>query len=525
MSKKHRGIIAVILISAVAVTSVWAYRKFFFNKSTVNVYYGTVEAKHISISSEIPGRIKSINIQEGAAITAGFLVAVLDSGDASVNLAKSQIAVQNAQNNLGTVLDGSTQQDINAQKDLIKQAQSFVDQANAGLSQAQGNVSSAQSTYDYKQTLYNETDAKNKTLLENAKNQLNLAGNALATAQSNYDYKETLYNETDKKNKTLLANAKNQLNAAENALATAQSNYDYKESLYEQTLMNYKAGTATKDALDSAQNQLDQAENALASAESDYKYKKTLYAQAGTDARDALASARNQLDSAQNALTSAESDYNYKKTLYDQAGTDAKDALASARNQLDLAGTALNSANASVNSAKAQVNGSAAQKSASQEKLELLLKGATQREITAAKNGVDQADKDSSLAALALDKNNILASKNGTIETVNYSEGEYINPGSALATLIDPADIWVKIYVPENVLSKIRINDTLALNSDFIKGSIKGQITYISPEAEFTPMNIVTKEDRSKLVFAVKIKVLDHIDQIKAGMLISAAIN
>ncbi|WDU83033.1 hypothetical protein [Caloramator sp. Dgby_cultured_2] len=55
--------------------------------------------------------------------------------------------------------------------------------------------------------------------------------------------------------------------------------------------------------------------------------------------------------------------------------------------------------------------------------------------------------------------------------------------------------------------------------------NIKGEIVYISPEAEFTPMNIVTKEDRTKLVFAVKVKILDHLDSVKPGMLLDVLLD
>jgi HlyD family secretion protein len=80
--------------------------------------------------------------------------------------------------------------------------------------------------------------------------------------------------------------------------------------------------------------------------------------------------------------------------------------------------------------------------------------------------------------------------------------------------------MWVKVYVPESILPSIRLNKEVTLKSDFLKDkTIKGKIIYISPEAEFTPMNIVTKKDRMKLVYEVKIKILDNLESVKPGML------
>jgi HlyD family secretion protein len=61
----------------------------------------------------------------------------------------------------------------------------------------------------------------------------------------------------------------------------------------------------------------------------------------------------------------------------------------------------------------------------------------------------------------------------------------------------------------------------VSIKCDYLKDKvISGKVIYISPEAEFTPLNIVTKEDRMKLVFAVKVKILDNLDSIKPGMLL-----
>lgn len=147
--------------------------------------------------------------------------------------------------------------------------------------------------------------------------------------------------------------------------------------------------------------------------------------------------------------------------------------------------------------------------------------GASEKAKNTAQYGVDTASKNVELAKLTLDKCNITSENSGIVETVNFKQGEYVTPGNPIVTLLDTKNMYVKIYVHEKELTSLKLGREVNLKSDFIKDkTIKGQVTYISSEAEFTPMNIVTKEDRMKLVFAVKIKILDNVDSIKPGMLI-----
>jgi multidrug resistance efflux pump len=140
--------------------------------------------------------------------------------------------------------------------------------------------------------------------------------------------------------------------------------------------------------------------------------------------------------------------------------------------------------------------------------------------------GVEQAKLGYDLAKIAASKGNLVAEKSGVVDTINFKVGEYVTPGSPIATLVDLNNLWVKIYVPERLLPIVKIDKEITLKSDFLKDkAIKGKVVYISSEAEFTPVNIVTKEDREKLVFAVKIKILDNIDVIKPGMLLDVNID
>ena len=227
------------------------------------------------------------------------------------------------------------------------------------------------------------------------------------------------------------------------------------------------------------------------------------------------------------AVKTAQDAYELKKKQYDDIKALFENGAATEQELLNTE-FAYNSAAYSLESAEAQLEASEAQRevaiaqlAAAQEKLRLLINGATERSVNASEIGVAQAEKGLELTKLVLDKSKVAAAKDGIVETINFSEGEYVGIGSPLITITDPSDLWVKIYVPERALPGLKVGKNVSIKCDFLKDkTIKGQIAYISPEAEFTPVNIVTKEDRMKLVFAVKVKILDNLESIKPGMLL-----
>jgi HlyD family secretion protein len=232
------------------------------------------------------------------------------------------------------------------------------------------------------------------------------------------------------------------------------------------------------------------------------------------------------VESSKNNLDSAKTNYDYKKKLYDDtvtlynSGSESSYKVDAAKNDLDNAANVLNNAKNTLDGSQAQLNNYKAQLNGASEKLNLLVNGATERDKNSAQYNLDETQKSYELSKIQLDKNNLVAAVDSTVQTINFKKGEYVTPGSAVATLIDTKNVWVKIYVPESMLPNIKLDKNVTLKSDFIKNkTMKGKITYISPEAEFTPMNIVTKKDRMKMVYAVKVQILDNLDIVKPGML------
>ena len=97
--------------------------------------------------------------------------------------------------------------------------------------------------------------------------------------------------------------------------------------------------------------------------------------------------------------------------------------------------------------------------------------------------------------------------------------GEMIAAGTPAVTIADLANIWVKIYIPEPQLGRIKLGQTAEITTDSYRGKVyRGKVTFINSEAEFTPKNVQTQEERVKLVFAVKIAVDNPNQELKPGM-------
>ncbi len=103
--------------------------------------------------------------------------------------------------------------------------------------------------------------------------------------------------------------------------------------------------------------------------------------------------------------------------------------------------------------------------------------------------------------------------------------GEVVAPGTALISLANPYDIWAYFYVPYGMLHRLRVGQTVhgflpeAENMQFT-----GRIIKISEEAEFTPKNVQTREERTRLVYGVKVRFDNPELTLKSGMTIESTL-
>lgn len=108
---------------------------------------------------------------------------------------------------------------------------------------------------------------------------------------------------------------------------------------------------------------------------------------------------------------------------------------------------------------------------------------------------------------------------NGTIIKKFVEKGEVVAPGTPLLKLASTDTMEMKVYIPETELGKIKLGQEITIYTDsYSNKEYKGKVVFISNEAEFTPKNIQTKDERISLVFAVKLKLPNPNKELKAGM-------
>ncbi len=114
----------------------------------------------------------------------------------------------------------------------------------------------------------------------------------------------------------------------------------------------------------------------------------------------------------------------------------------------------------------------------------------------------------------------------GVVLQKNAEAGEIASPGMSLLTIGNLSKPWLKIYIPEYKTGKVKLGASARVMIDTFPGKeMQGTVTYISSTAEFTPKNVQTKEDRVRLVYAVKIALDNKNGMFKPGMPADAVIN
>ena len=154
------------------------------------------------------------------------------------------------------------------------------------------------------------------------------------------------------------------------------------------------------------------------------------------------------------------------------------------------------------------------------EQYRLVATGPRRERIAAQRAAVAQAGAALRAADAGLANMVIRAPFDGVVTVRHREPGEIVPAGSAVLSLMDRADRWVRIYVSEARIGAVRTGQPASITSDTFKGrTYPGEVVYLSSEAEFTPRNVQTSEERVKLVYAVKVRIAgDTAFELKPGM-------
>lgn len=154
------------------------------------------------------------------------------------------------------------------------------------------------------------------------------------------------------------------------------------------------------------------------------------------------------------------------------------------------------------------------------ENYDLVLAGTRQKQIEAQQQQVEKLIAQANANASILADTKVYSPITGVILNKNFENNEYINQGQAILTIADLTDSWVIVYIDIADLGKVYLQQKVKIQVDAYPQEVfQGQVININDEAEFTPRETLTKDERSNKVFAVKIKIFNEHNRLKAGMI------
>lgn len=288
-----------------------------------------------------------------------------------------------------------------------------------------------------------------------------------------------------------------------------------------------KAGSRSEELsqaaaqLEQAQKATKQAESKINSAEKQVAVQLAVKEQLSKD-----------LASAQETLRYHEKRLNQTKNLYDN-GKATQDQLDSLNETVNQARMQVNDLQARINSAEAQiaqarheVEAAVAQKDqalagekAAEAKLALLRAGNTDYQLRNLLALKEQAESKLAQAQWNASKAVVKAPEDGVILRKLVEKGEIVKSSGPLYTLLKSGELKIVVYVPEAHLNEVSIGQPAAITVDAYPGAtFAGKVTRIAEQAEFTPKNVQTPDERTKTVFAVTVQVSAGLDKLKPGM-------
>jgi HlyD family secretion protein len=131
--------------------------------------------------------------------------------------------------------------------------------------------------------------------------------------------------------------------------------------------------------------------------------------------------------------------------------------------------------------------------------------------LAAARAGLVQAE-------WRLSQKSVTAPANALVNDTLYVQGEWVPAGAPVVSLLPPQNIKVRFFVPERDLGRIRVGDKVVITCDGCPQPVSAPITYVSPQAEYTPPVIYSRETRAKLVFLVEARpAVEDATRLKPG--------
>ncbi|WP_312262863.1 efflux RND transporter periplasmic adaptor subunit [Candidatus Igneacidithiobacillus taiwanensis] len=216
-----------------------------------------------------------------------------------------------------------------------------------------------------------------------------------------------------------------------------------------------------------------------------------------------IAAARAQVAAAQAALQNAEITWRRQEALAAEQYVPKQSA--------DNAAAALKTARANLDH--------------SQQGLLLAIKGPRKEDIAAARAQLQAERAALALAKRELQDTKLYAPEDGVVQDRIVEPGDMVSPATPVFTLALDNPVWVRAYLPETVLGKVRLGMRAQIESDSFPGKqFAGWVGFISPTAEFTPKTVQTTELRTELVYRVRVYACNPEHKLRLGMPVTVQI-
>jgi HlyD family secretion protein len=153
------------------------------------------------------------------------------------------------------------------------------------------------------------------------------------------------------------------------------------------------------------------------------------------------------------------------------------------------------------------------------ENYQLVKIGPRREDIEDARAQVEQARANLKLIETQLGYTVLTSPLSGVVLVKSSEVGEVVNPGTSVLTIGDIENVWLRAYVPETELGRIKWGQEVTVTTDLQpRKEYKGRISFISSQAEFTPKQIQTEKERVTLVYRIKIDLPNRDRELKPGM-------
>ncbi len=428
---------------------------------------GVIEANQVNISPELSGRIKEIHVGEGSSVSAGDLIISLE--DDYLLTQKTQAI---AQVDAALVMQESAQAAVQAAQAYHASAEANLNGAEIQYQQVLAQVQSFES--DYRVADWIEIPPSQIELpawyfqqpekITAAEQIVDLAWEDYQTELENYqEVADDVGGEDFQEAEMRLANAQAAFQIA-NALKDRQVSYWGNQEIIEEI----------DNLVESAETELGEAQKAYEQLLADPQYEDIL------KARAKVSVSRERYDLTRDYLADQfNGDYSF---------------------DVQLAQSLVDQAEAGLLQAEAQI---------------------TQAELslTSAAAGVEQARAALELINLQLEKTQISSPISGVVLSKTVEAGEMIGAGFTALTIGDLSSLTVTVYLPEDRYGQVNLADVAELTIDsYPDRTFEAEVIYISDQAEYTPRNVQTQEERQNTVYAVKLSIKNTEGILKPGM-------